>query len=280
MKNILLATTALVMTAGLASAEVALSGDARMGIQKVEGNDATVERRARVKFSLSGETDSGLSFGASFRSHLNATDGNDTNVGNVYIKSAFGTLSVGSESSAAEYAVGDLAGVGFTGAGSKNENKFIGGGSVVYTYSVDAFTGMISVGETAGMGGNKLDSDSASIGVKYAAGDLTLGLGYEDSAASSHVIGGVTYQMGDTTFKATYGRASAIDFTQAGVSVAHSMGDVSMAAFYRNTDTSGVSADFYGVGAGYNLGGGASVNAGFASNDGVSTIEAGIKMSF
>ncbi|MEY4872790.1 MAG: hypothetical protein RLZZ563_2120, partial [Pseudomonadota bacterium] len=62
MKKILLATTMLAATAGFAAAEVSLSGDARMGITKVDGSDAVLNHRARVKFSLSGETDNGLSF--------------------------------------------------------------------------------------------------------------------------------------------------------------------------------------------------------------------------
>lgn len=277
MKKILLATTMLAATAGFASAEVALSGDARMGFQSVEGQDTTLERRARVKFSMSGESDSGFTFGASFRSHLDATDGNANNTGNVYVSGAFGTLSVGSESSAAEYAVGDLAGVGFTGAGSGNENTFIGGGSVVYTYSADALTIYASVGETAGVGGNVLNSDSFALGVKYVAGALTVGVGYED-AVDAHTIASVAYAMGDTTVKASYGKAGT--FSQAGVSVAHTMGAASLAAFYRTTETAGVKADFTGVGVAYDLGGGASAAAGIADNNGTSTVEAGLNFSF
>ncbi len=315
MKKVLLATTALALMAGVANAEVAVSGDARFGFQSIEGNDTTLERRARIKFAGSGTTDSGLTFGASFRSHANATDGNQTNTGNVYISGAFGTLSVGSESSAAEYAVGDLAGVGFTGAGAGNENAFIGGGSVVYTYSAGALTAMVSVGESGtaatdptydaacttidddsllanatttcvitvtpgdAAGPNTIDSETLALGMQYVAGSLTVGLGYEKAAdGDAHTIGGVTYAMGDTTVKGTYGTAG--DFTQMGASVAHSMGAVSLAGFYRTTDFGDASADFYGVGAAYDLGGGASAKAGFTNNDGISIVEAGINLSF
>ena len=110
MKKILLATTVLAATTGFAAAEVKVSGDARVGFQKIQGNDTTMERRVRTKFSGSGETDNGLTFGTSYRAHLAtaATDGNANNAGNIYVSGAFGTLSFGSESSAAEYAVGDL----------------------------------------------------------------------------------------------------------------------------------------------------------------------------
>lgn len=68
MKNFLLATTVLVGTAGLAAAEITLTGDARMGIVDDGGAAGAVfSSRARVSFNLAGETDGGLAFGASFR---------------------------------------------------------------------------------------------------------------------------------------------------------------------------------------------------------------------
>ena len=249
MKKILLATTVLAATAGYAAAEVKLSGDARVGFQKVEGQDTTMERRTRVKFSASGESDNGLSFGMSFRPQgaLAAEDGNANNTGNLYVSGAFGTLSIGSESSAAEYAVGDLAGVGFTGAGSKNETTFIGGGSFVYTYS---------------------------------AGALTLGAGYEKTSSDNNTVVSATYVMNDTTVKAVYGTQSG-KAGQMGASVSHKMDAITLSGFYRSVDNSaGVSSNYSGIGAAYDFGGGLAAKAGYADNAGVSTIEAGLNFSF
>jgi hypothetical protein len=72
MKKLLLATSILAGTAGLAAAEITLSGDARMGFLDdfvYDGGDDDIgfTSRARVTFTFSGETDGGLSFGASFR---------------------------------------------------------------------------------------------------------------------------------------------------------------------------------------------------------------------
>jgi len=78
MKSILFATTALVATAGVASAEIALTGNAEMGIYApvdVERDAAgTVVSRDMgdtqfftdmdIRFTLSGEADNGLTFGA------------------------------------------------------------------------------------------------------------------------------------------------------------------------------------------------------------------------
>ena len=284
MKKILLATTVLVGTAGFAAAEVSLSGDARMGIIKTENKDAVFSNRARVKFSLSGETDGGLSFGASFRAHeagytrnieKNTESGGAVlgDRGTVFISGAFGTLSMGDESSAAEYAVGDLAGVGYTGAGSNNETAFLLGAKVVYTYTAGDLSVYGSVGQPA--------DDEFSVGVKYSAGGFTVGLGYEDADTDTHTVASAAYTMGDTTFKVVYGTADVALDTQMGASVAHTMGALSLSAFYRTVeDIDGEKANFYGVGAAYDLGGGAAVKAGLADNNKVSTAEVGVTFAF
>ncbi len=280
MKKVLLATTALVMTAGVASAEVSLSGDGRIFASSIEGNDSvTIERRARVLIAMSAETENGLTFGATLRASQAGTaeDGNANSVGTVYVSGAFGTLTFGSSSSAAELAVGDLAGVGVTGAGAGNENTYYQAGNVLYTYSMDAITVRVSAGESADTGGNTIDGDEASLGVTYTAGDVTVALGYENGD-EAHLIGGLTYAMGDTKVKAVYGKMD--DESQMGASVTHKMGAISLAGFYRTTEVAGADADYYGVGAAYDLGGGASAKAGYADNDGTATVEAGVSFSF
>ena len=67
MKKVLLATTMLVAGASIAAAEVTVSGDARMGVVNNFAGDTSFNSRARVAFALSAESESGLSFGASFR---------------------------------------------------------------------------------------------------------------------------------------------------------------------------------------------------------------------
>ncbi|MBN9886851.1 porin [Salipiger abyssi] len=66
MKKILFATTALVATAGVASAEVALTGTAEMGIYSPSTEDADTQffTDFDIRFTLSGEADNGLTFGA------------------------------------------------------------------------------------------------------------------------------------------------------------------------------------------------------------------------
>ena len=64
MKKVLFATTTLVATTGFAAADVTLSGLAQMGIQGGENVDTTFVQDIDVTFTMSGETDNGLTFGA------------------------------------------------------------------------------------------------------------------------------------------------------------------------------------------------------------------------
>ncbi|RMH39212.1 MAG: porin, partial [Alphaproteobacteria bacterium] len=65
MKKVLFATTALVATAGVAAADVSISGYAEMGVIGGTGMDAQFHTDIDATFSMSGTTDNGLTFGAS-----------------------------------------------------------------------------------------------------------------------------------------------------------------------------------------------------------------------
>ena len=123
MKKLLLATTALTLSAGVAAADVSLSGDARMGLL-YDGSDVNLTSRARVTFTLSGETDSGMAFGGSFRAD-NAGGAAAGTAGSVFISGEFGRLAFGDVAGAARSATGDLHGVGLTGLGDRNEMQYV-----------------------------------------------------------------------------------------------------------------------------------------------------------
>jgi len=172
MKKFLLATSVLVATAGFASAEVTLSGDARMGVidNFSADNSLGFTSRARVTFTLSGESDSGIAFGGSFRADnaggiilqdsnddgiIDPTDPNEVNnggaslgrAGSVFISGTFGKLSMGDVDNAALSAVGQVSGVGLTGLGDLNEITYMGtegnffnDPTAIYEYSTNGFT--------------------------------------------------------------------------------------------------------------------------------------------
>lgn len=290
MKKILLATTMLVAGATVAAAEVTLSGSARMGIQDNFTGDVAFSSRARVVFTLSGETDGGLSFGASFRAD-NAADrdvsgspagsANSGTAGSVFISGAFGKLSMGDLDSAAQGLVGQVDGVGYTGLSDLNEVTYIGASDetdAVYEYSAGAFTGALSVTQPGGTTATKW-----SVAGKYATDAYTVALGYEDNdAGTEHLILGVTGSFSGITLKAIYGEASGtIDGSQYAVSATYKMDALGVTAFVSDDSELG-GAEAYGLGATYDLGGGASLAAGYAKNQTTDTdgYEVGVTFSF
>jgi outer membrane protein OmpU len=228
MKHLLLSTALLVSTTGFAAAEVTLSGDARMGIEGGDNVDTTFTSRARVAFGLSGESDSGLSFGASFRAD-NAGGAAAGDAGSVYISGAFGKISMGDVDSADN--IGQLSGVGLAGLGDANEVEYsadgvslfgfaafadaaeisAGNGSnfesagskVLYTFSAEA----LSISASASQNGNV---NSYAAGATYGAGSVTVGAGYGVSdvymtdESSSNSFNGVSGQVKDVTLFASY----------------------------------------------------------------------------
>jgi outer membrane protein OmpU len=129
MRGVLVATAAgAALWAGGASAQaIALFGDARLGLGYNIDNDGGIlidddgttpdDLRAvsRVRFgvNMTGETDSGITFGAEIRAD-NAEGGEgDTegqNEGSVFVSGSFGTLTYGDTNGADEQWVGDVPG--------------------------------------------------------------------------------------------------------------------------------------------------------------------------
>ncbi|NJS38489.1 MAG: porin [Rhodobacteraceae bacterium] len=296
MKKVLLATSILAATAGFAAAEVTLSGSARMGVIDDFGADNTgFTSRARVVFTLSGETDGGLSFGATFRAD-NASAANSGDAGEVFISGAFGKLTMGDIDGAAQQVVGNVDGVGLTGLSDLNEAVYLGAGdggsdpTAAYEYSSGAFTGIISAtnpDNNQGALGTDLDSTLA-LGVKYATDAYTVALGYEDADGDvSHIILGASATFGAISLKANYGQASvgAVDADQYHLSATYSADALSVTAFYTDEEDFvglGGSGKAYGLGASYDLGGGAKVVGGYAKNDTADTsaVDLGVSFSF
>ena len=304
---------------------MAVSGDARMGLE-YNGDDVQLTSRARVIFTMTGETDTGLAFGASFRGdQIAGANGNtDMSAGTVFISGEFGKLSFGDVGSAARSAVGDLHGVGLTGLGFANEYDFLDRlyettqaiafdidlddddapfsytTAAMYEYSIDALSVYASVGQFNTLRGDAIgDSDvtiggdsivagdstkvtgmNAAIGARYSFGDFGVSAGYEmtrlkanndgDTFNANHIIIGVDASFEGIDVKAIYGRAGG-DLGKAlrdGDNTRRDQYGISMAATF---DAVGVSAfahrDFFrttniGVGASYDLGGGARIVGG------------------
>ena len=282
MKKVLLASTALVMSAGFAAADVSVGGDGRMGIIVDEGADAAFTSRIRISFSASGETDLGLAFGGSIRAD-NSGGGAAGTAGSVFVEGTFGRISMGDVSGAPEAAVGDLSGVGLTGLGDYNELDYLSN-SDRPAARWDYVTGDLGLHVSADNPGPAGDQ-AYGIAVTYSAGDISFGLGYEDDGEDSHIAAGVTAGLGDASIKVAYGSKDDDDSSvgaeddQYGLSLDFVTGATTLTAFYLK-DFAG--DDNYGVGVSYDLGGGAALKAGYADNESAAdaSYDFGISMSF
>ena len=279
MKTLLTSTALLLASVSFASAEITLSGSARMGVIDDFGDDNTgFTSRARVEFTLSGETDGGLSFGASVRADQSGQGGDWPNVANddstVYISGAFGKLTFGDVDSAAQALVGQVSAVGFTDLGSYNEVGYYGSGpktAMLCEYSTGALTFALGAGQ--------LGSDAYSVAVKYSTDAFSVALGYEDEGFDfddqTLSLGG-SATFGAATVKAVVLDSDHLADTDFALSVDYVAGAATVTAFYRDAP------EAFGIGASYDLGGGAAVKGGVV-NLGIAdeTIaDIGITMSF
>jgi len=277
MKNILLATTALVMTAGMASAEVTFSGDARLGYKNVEssvvGDD--VQYRTRIKASASGTADNGMTYSVALRFRDTNQTG-DVQSNSVTVGGAFGSLSVGSESSAAEYAVGDLAAVGW--ANAANESAFTAGAEAIYAYSA----GDLSIYGSVGAPGTEI----TSAGVSYSMNGINVAVATEDTSAIRTTWAAVSTSMLGATVKviasdSDVGSTSTAVDTSVGGSVAYTSGAVTLSGLYKTTTTGAdVTTTKSGGGVSYAMGGGMTLVAGTTTSSKITTNSIGINLSF
>lgn len=345
MKKVLFATSALVLSAGFASAEVAVSGDGRMGMI-YDGNDAQFSSRARVLFTLTGETDSGLSFGGKFRVDQENYSSNSFRsaargtAGAVWISGTYGKLSMGDVVSASEAAIGDLYEIGYTEGGFAYDSEEISyltadgnnldqGPSILYEYGVNGFTFYASAsdsssnsscaGQIVGSTGC-LDDDGAkvaySIAAKYEAGNYNVGLGYAKHDDADEIVLGGEGKWNNFSVKGVYAHYSdrpaadafnaitdqepilynGVDVVDAytfkhtiGLSAAYQADAVLIKGFWRqdkfNSDVAGLSSkkyDSFGIGADYDLGGGAVLAGGIIDTDYMqdTVADLGVKFKF
>ncbi len=265
MKKILLATSALVASAGFASADISLSGDARLGLSHT-GGVTTLQNRFRVTFAGSGETDGGLAFGAKMRLDNSGAVGGHS----VWISGGFGKLTVGTGlDTAANQTTGNVSSVGLTGHGARL-GGYIGSANVVYSYSGSGLSVAIS-GDTTVAG-------TYALGVGYAMDSYSFGVGYGKTVAATQVSLNAKGTFGTTTVKAAYEKTSTSAAATVALSVDADLSGVGVTAFVARPAAGGTS---YGIGASYDLGGGAKLKGGYSNGSAVaSVIDFGLALTF
>jgi outer membrane protein OmpU len=314
MKNLLLASTALVATAGFAAAEVSITGYAEIGViggdryatfGDDDGADPEFHTDIDVTFSMTGESDGGLAFGASIDLDETDEDGKGGTgseafnargqSGEVYFL-AYGPmrLDMGDTDGALDAVMQEVALAGATLAddetehsgynGNANLDGLFGGQVARASYSAAGFTGALSVN----IDDSGKDDPVWGLGVRYVATlaglDLGIGLGYQTQEDTADIVG----MSLDTTF--ANGLSAAINYSQAdieggpddathmAIGFGYTMNALSVGINYGEYDdwTLGCGdCSGYGIAATYDLGGGLAAHLGYGASDDVDGTVAG-----
>ncbi|MFP7570965.1 porin [Marivita sp. S2033] len=306
MKTLLLASTALVATAGIAAAEVSITGYAEIGViggDRYQGSDGDgvdqFHTDIDVTFAMTGESDGGLAFGASI--DLDESDGAPSGAfdatkqdGEVYFLS-YGAmrLDMGDTDGAYDAVLQEVALAGASIADDETEHSGYSGNAGLdgthdgqiarVSYSAAGFTAALS----AEVDDNGDDDPVWGLGVRYATDfggtAIGVGLGYQtvdrDILADIELIG-VSL---DATF--ANGFSAAINYAEAdiegqsdngtfmAVGLGYTMNALSIGVNYGEYEDWAAKADpdssGWGLAATYDLGGGLAAHLGYGSSDDV-----------
>ena len=276
MKKVLLATSALTLSAGFASADVSMSGTGGAGVFGAAGADLSVYSGVDLGFALSGASDNGMTFSASLDMgggqtldtgdfELDTQDmGTDDNV-SVAIGVSGLTITL-SQNGVDDLYDDDIAGdIGISGAM----------GDLTYSVTTgleDADPTSLSVGYSAGaISGSVVTSDegdASTVTVSYAMGDITVSAEADtDRAGADTSSVTVSYAMSDGM---TVSLENSEDVNE--VSVSYSSGAISVGVTADDAATESWEATMA-----YDLGGGATFNLGTNQDE---TTFAGVGFSF
>lgn len=303
-------------TAGIAAADVGLSGYAEMGLKDTDADSigARFHTDIDVTFRLSGETANGLSFGATIdldevniSSSVNGTPADGApafNNESVFIRGAFGTVTMGDTDGAFDWAMTEVAMLtsladdhtthaGYSGNSGLDgsSNGLVGDGLIArYDYAFGAF----AVGVSA-----ELDSDAGAdsilgLGVKWSgnmgASAVSLGFGYQDSGVRSIMGLSGKITTGGIDLVANYsdldGQSATAADSHMALGVGYAIGDLALTANYGVYElVNGNENSGFGLAANYDLGGGAVIMVGYGDSDratgpDTSTWSAGLGLSF
>jgi len=236
MKKFLIATTALVATAGVAAADVNLSGGARFGVTYDDSLATTTALHSRftLNIDVSTETDAGITFGARVRVRANTGVAAELSAADLYMKTSGLTVHVGNINGVIEVMPGMYAGsIGLTGLGYHN---------------------VVANSSTNRWGWDAFDSNGAGsangVSVAYSAGDLTVMASYSDARVA--VPGSINAKP-----------------ARSAVSASYKFGGWTVAAAYQDSDTAAEDRLILTVGGTL---GAANVGLAFADNNGNSTV--------
>jgi outer membrane protein OmpU len=287
MKKVLLATSALFLTAGVASAEITMSGTAQAAMVATGAANAVVVTGADLNFGLSATADNGATFSTTIDMGNGQTvDYNDDFALDTQDRGdAAPTITIGYAGytiTAANEAVDDL----YDDADANHKDIGISGavGGNTFAVAIDTDDNKMSAKLGVALAGATItyatsnesgENGGNSLAISYPMGDLTLSASTNDNgtAKTTNKVG-VSYKMDALTIGYTIENALEAGWSNYDLSVAYSAGALG-ASFA--TDEAGVNK----VVGTYDMGGGAKLYASSKSTKGTNNQQAvGVSFAF
>lgn len=229
MKKILFASTALIATAGVASAEITFGGSARLGLAYDEGqttDEVRVEQRMRVNITGIAETDAGVKLEARIRLEANEDDHQNSisgrGPGAAGFAVSYGGLRVD---------VGNVSNV----LDSGDQVDFYG-----YGVGFTAFLEQSAAFDTSLATGFGADSkDFTTVKARYNVGDFSASLSYKETRAQarSEAVFWDAVTAGNSTTVYNDDAVAADEEVQLGLG--YTFGATSVGLVYSDTDSNG-----------------------------------------
>ena len=291
MKKLLLASTALVATAGVAAADIKITGMGEIGIRGGDGIETQFHTDVDVTFAMTGESDGGLSFGATVDLDESTTTAPFATVddGGATYFLAYGALrlDMGDTDGALDAVMQEVALAGGSIQDDETEHAGYNGNAHLdgthdgqiarVSYSMSGFSGHLSV---------EIDDTGAldpvwGVGVRYSGdvGGITLGvgLGYQTQEAIADVWGiSIDGKFGNGLSAAVnysetdYDAAGLNNMTHWAIGVGYTMNALAIGVNYGEYDNVGggtTDNSGFGLAASYDLGGGLSAKLGYGASD-------------
>ena len=208
MKKVLLTTTALVMTAGFAAAEVTMSGTTQAAVSKTTTGNNTLTTHIDFNVAVSGASDNGITMSAGFGydagRQVDAADfeldGEEGNTAVVQGTSSTAGTNPNWSTAAPSLTIG-YEGYTITADGS-GVADYYNGDTNAGELGIAGTMGDVAFGVTSSIGAAAGASQSSYM-LSYTMGDITVKLVGSDDAddgGTDATKATITYKMGDTTF--------------------------------------------------------------------------------
>ncbi len=277
MKKVLLATTALALSAGVASAEISLSGDGYVGMSGTT-DDLNYDSRFNATINGSIESESGVSVAARMRIRSEETGVAAVSEPRFDVTAGAVTLSFGNTASAIVArsnpygsCVGNLGDYCGTSVWGSDFDSNDGNNNATDRVRLDYAAGDFSVSVSGQLDGG----EDLEFGVSAAMSGVNVNVGYKmDDATDAAYAIDVSGAFGSANVGLRYDDAGAADAV-ATLYGNTTMGATTLSAFVNNSDDADVLA--WGAGASYDLGGGVAIGGAIADGD---AAEAHISFSF